>query len=80
MLLILVLFLANLMKKARNLLSPTHPEATIKLKATTLHRRGNVLLLYGPSYISSPIFMTPNTFWIPTLAYQVVNDQQQAYW
>jgi len=80
MLLILVLFLANLMKKTKNLLLPMNPEATIKLRATTLHRRGNVLLLYGLSYISGLIFMKSSTFWIPTLAYQVVDDQQQAYW
>jgi hypothetical protein len=65
-LLILVLFLANLMKKARNMLSPMHLEATTKLRATTHHSRGSVLLLYGPSYISSPIFMAPSSLFILT--------------
>jgi hypothetical protein len=64
-LLILVLFLVNLMRKARNMLSPMHPEAT-RLRVTTFHTRGSVLLLYGPSYISSFIFMAPSSFSIPT--------------
>jgi hypothetical protein len=51
MLLVLVLFLANLMRKARNMLSPMHLETTTRLRATTHRTRGNVLLLYGPSYI-----------------------------
>jgi hypothetical protein len=66
MLLVLVLFLVNLMKKARNMLSPMHPEATIKLRATTLHMKGSVLLLYGSSYISGPIFMAPISLYILT--------------
>jgi hypothetical protein len=53
MLLVLELFLANLMKKAMNMLWPMHPEAT------TLHMRGSVLLLYKSSYILGPIFMAP---------------------
>jgi hypothetical protein len=65
MLLVLVLFLVNLMKKARNMLSPMHLEAT-RLKATTLHTRGSVLLLYGSSYISGPIFMAPISLCIST--------------
>ncbi len=70
MLLVLVLFLANLMRKARNMLSPMHPKAT-RLRAITLHTKGNVLLLYGSSYISGPIFMAPSSFcissgWWPT--------------
>jgi hypothetical protein len=65
MLLVLVLFLANLMRKARNMLSPMHPKAT-RLRATTLHTRGNVLLLYGPSYISRLIFMGLSSLCIPT--------------
>jgi hypothetical protein len=65
-LLVLVLFLANLMKKARNMLLPMHPQATTRLKVTTFHTRGNVLLLYGPSYISGLIFMAPNSLCIPT--------------
>jgi hypothetical protein len=49
MLLVLVLFLANLMKKAKIMLSPTHLETT-RLTTTTLHTKGNVLLLlYGSS-------------------------------
>ncbi len=66
MLLVLVLFLANLMRNARNMLSPMHPEATTRLRATTFHTRGSVLLLYGPSYISCPIFMAPCSFCILT--------------
>ncbi len=46
--------------EARNMLSPMHP------KATTLHRRGSVLWLYGLSYISSPIFMALSSLCIPT--------------
>jgi hypothetical protein len=44
------------MKKTRNMFSPMHPEA-IRLKVISLDTKGNVLLLYGSSYISSPIFM-----------------------
>jgi hypothetical protein len=66
MLLVLVLFLANLMRKARNMLSPMHPKAIIRLRATTFHMTGNVLLLYGPSYISDPIFMALSSLCIPT--------------
>jgi len=43
-----------------------HFKATTRLRATTLHTRGNALLLYGPSYISSPIFMAPISLCIPT--------------
>ncbi len=62
----IVLFLANLMRKARNMLLPMHPERTTKLRATTFHTRGSVLLLYGPSYILSPIFVAPSSLCIPT--------------
>jgi hypothetical protein len=79
-LLVLVLFLANMMRKARNMLSPMHPETTTRLRATIVHMKGNVLLLYGPSYISCPIFMAPISFVYQPLAYQVVDDQWQAYW
>jgi hypothetical protein len=65
-LLVLVLLLANLMKKARNMLSPMHPEATTRLRATTFHMRGNVLLLYGLSYILSHIFMALSSLYNPT--------------
>jgi hypothetical protein len=58
--------LDNLMRKARNMLSPMHPEATTRPRATTLHLKRNVLLLYGPSYISGPIFMAPNSLCILT--------------
>jgi hypothetical protein len=63
---VLVLFLANLMRKVGNMLLPMHPEATTRLKATTLHTRGSVLLLYGSSYILGPIFMAPCSLSIPT--------------
>jgi hypothetical protein len=66
MLLVLVLFLANLMRKARNMLLLMHPEVTIRLRVTTLHMKGNVLLLYGLSYISGPIFMAPSSLCIPS--------------
>jgi len=65
-LLVLVLFLPNLMRKARNILSPMHPEVTKWLRAITFHTRGSVLLLYGPSYISSLIFMALSSLCIPT--------------
>jgi len=65
-LLVLKLFLANLMKRARNMLSPMHFEATTRLRTTTLHTRGSALLLYGPSYILGPIFMAPISLCIPT--------------
>jgi len=65
-LLVLELFLANLMKKARNMLSPMHLKATTRLRATTLHTKGSALLLYGPSYISGPIFMAPISLCIST--------------
>ncbi len=41
-------------------------QQTTRLRATTLHMRGNVLLLYGSSYISSPICMTQSSLCIPT--------------
>jgi len=65
MFLVLVLFLANLMKKARNMLSPMHPKTTTRLRAITLHTRRSVLL-YGLSYISGPIFMAPSSLCIST--------------
>jgi hypothetical protein len=65
-LLVLVLFLANLMRKVRNILLPMQPETTTRLRATTLHTRGGVLLLYGSSYISGHIFMAPSSLCIPT--------------
>jgi len=43
-----------------------HPKATTRLKATILHKRGNVLLLYGSSYISGPNFMAPSSLYMPT--------------
>ncbi len=67
-LLVLVLFLANLMRKVRNMLSPMHPEAITRLKAITLHTRGSVLLLYGPSYISGLIFMAPSSLCTLTIS------------
>jgi len=48
------------------MLSPMHPEATTRLRVTTFHTRGSVLLLYGLSYILGPIFMAPSSFYIPT--------------
>jgi hypothetical protein len=66
MLLVLVLFLTNLIRNVRNMLSPMHLEATKRLRATTFHTRGNVLLLYGLSYISGPIFMASSSLYIPT--------------
>ncbi|CAK9251696.1 unnamed protein product, partial [Sphagnum jensenii] len=54
------------MKKARNMLLPMHPETTTRLKAIILHTRGNVLLLYGLSYILGPIFMAPISLCIRT--------------
>jgi hypothetical protein len=42
-LLVLVLFLANLMRKARNILSHVHPKTTTRLKETIFHMKGNVL-------------------------------------
>jgi len=65
-LLLLVLFLANLMKKVKNMLSPMHLEATTRLRTITLHTKGKVLLLYGSSYISGPIFMAPNWLCVST--------------
>jgi hypothetical protein len=66
MLLVLELFLVNLMKKPRNMLSPMHLEATIRLRTTTLHMRGSALLLYGSLYISGPIFIALISLCIPT--------------
>jgi hypothetical protein len=57
--LVLVLFLANLMRKVRNMLSPMHFETTTRLRTIILHMKGNVLLLYGSSYVSGPIFTAP---------------------
>jgi len=65
-LLVLELFLANLMRKARNMLSLMHLEATTRLRTTTLHTRGSALLLYGLSYISGPIFIAPILLCIST--------------
>ncbi len=58
--------LANLMTKARNMLSLMHLETTTRLKATIFNTNGSVLLLYGPSYISCPIFMAPSSLCILT--------------
>jgi hypothetical protein len=66
MLLVLVLFLANLMRKAKNMLSPMHPEARTRLWITTFHTKMSVLLLFGPSYILGLIFMAPSLVCIPT--------------
>ncbi len=66
-LLVLVLFLANLMRKARNMLSPMHLKTT-RLRATTFHMKGNVWLFYGQSYISSLIFMTSISLCILTIS------------
>jgi len=60
------------------MLSPMHPEAT-RLKATTFHMKGNVLLLYGLSYISSLFLWHQVHFVYRPPTYQVVDDQQQAY-
>jgi hypothetical protein len=65
-LLVLVLLLANLMRKARNMLLLMHPKATTRLKATTLHTKGSVLMFYGSLYISGPILMAPSSLCIPT--------------
>ncbi len=48
--------LGQLDEEARNMLSHMHLEAT-RLRATILHTKGSVLLLYGSSYISRLIFM-----------------------
>jgi hypothetical protein len=37
-----------------------HPKTT-RMRATTIPTKGSVLLLYGSSYISSPIFMAPSS-------------------
>jgi hypothetical protein len=63
-----------------NMLSPMHPKATTRLRATIFHTRGNVSLLYMLSYILGPIFMAPISLVYQPLAYQVVNDQRQPYW
>jgi hypothetical protein len=78
-LLVLVLFFANLMRKVKNMLSPMHPKVTTRLRTTTLHTRGSVLLLYGPSYISGPVFMALSSHCILTTNLSVVDDQWQAY-
>jgi len=48
------------------MLSPRHLEVTTRLRATILHTKGSVLLLYGSSYILGPIFMAPSSLCIPT--------------
>jgi hypothetical protein len=45
---------------------PMHPETTTRLKVTIFHVKGNVLLLYGPSYFLGPIFMAPSSLCIAT--------------
>ncbi len=65
-LLVLVLFLANFMRKARNMLLPMHLKAITRLRAITLYTKANVLLLYRSSYISGLIFMAPSSLYIPT--------------
>jgi hypothetical protein len=66
-LLVLVLFLANSMKKRqKNMLLLMHLKTITRLKTNTLHMRGSVLLLYESLYISGPIFMAPNSLCIPT--------------
>jgi hypothetical protein len=65
-LLVLVLFLANLMRNARNMLSLMHFETTKRLGTSTFHTTRSVLLLYGSSYILGPIFMAPSSLCVPT--------------
>jgi hypothetical protein len=56
---VLVLFLANLMRKIRNMLSSMHPKSTTRLRAIILHTKGT-------SYISRLIFMAPISLCIST--------------
>jgi hypothetical protein len=58
--------LCQLDEEARNMLLPMHPEATTRLRTTIFHTKGNVLMLYGMSYILGPIFMAPISLCIPT--------------
>ncbi len=58
--------LGQLDEEGKELLSLMHPEATTRLRTTTFHTRGSVLLMYGPSYISRLIFMVLSSFCIPT--------------
>jgi len=58
--------LGQLDEEARNMLSPMHPKTTTRLRATTLHTKGSVLLLYGSLYILGLIFMAPISLYIPT--------------
>jgi hypothetical protein len=57
------------------MLSLMHPEGTTRLRITTRRTWGNVLLLYGTSYILGPIFMTPISLVYRPRAYQVIDDQ-----
>jgi hypothetical protein len=41
---------------------------------------GECLVIVWAIYISSPIFMAPSSFIYQPPTYQVVDDQQQAYW
>jgi hypothetical protein len=58
--------LGQIDEEGKEYLSPMHPKVTTRLKVTTFHTKGNILLLYGPSYISGPIFMAPSSLYIPT--------------
>jgi hypothetical protein len=58
--------IGQLDEEGKEYVSPMHPEVTIRMKTTTLHTRGSVLLLYGSSYISGPIFMAPSSLYIST--------------
>jgi len=58
--------LGQLDEEGKEYVLPMHLEATTRLKATTFHMRGSALLFYGPSYISSPIFMAPISLYIST--------------
>jgi len=59
------------------MLSPMHPETTRRLRAITIHTTGNVLLLYGPSYISGPIFMAPSSLCILTTSLSTLVEISQ---
>jgi hypothetical protein len=67
------------------MLWPMYRETT-RLRVATLHTKGNVLLLYGLSYISGLIFMAPNSLYILTISlskWLMTNDKfigKLAHW
>ncbi len=62
------------------MLSPMHPKATTRLKATTFIRRGvSCYCMSHHTFQALSLWHQIHFVYKPS-AYQVVDDQRQAYW